>query len=142
MTPSILLIDDSPGECELFRLALTQTGYRGRLDITDGSIAAMRHLTDHSNGDEPTLILLDLKLRGERGLDVLKQLKRHPRYAHIPVVILTSSDEGPDLRDCYGAGANGYVVKPGQFQDLVSLALSLWRFWVEHNSTPRRTDPC
>ena len=142
MPPSILLIDDSPGECELFRQALTQTGYGGRLHITDGGDAAMKHLADHSNGEEPTLILLDLKLRGERGLDVLKRLKQHSSYAHIPIVILTSSDDSPDIRDCYRAGANGYVVKPGQFQDLVGVALHLWKFWVEHNCTLRGADPC
>ena len=142
MPPSILLIDDSPGESELFRQALAQSGYAGRLDITDGSLSAMRHLTDQSNGDEPALIVLDLKLRGERGLDLLKELKQHPHYAHIPIVILTSSDDGLDIRDGYGAGANGYVVKPGQYQDLVTVVLHLWKFWVEHNCTLRRADPC
>jgi DNA-binding response OmpR family regulator len=73
MPSSILLIDDSPGECELFRQALTQSGYKGRLEITDGSRAAMTYLNDHVLSDEPGLILLDLKLQGERGVDVLKQ---------------------------------------------------------------------
>ena len=142
MPSSILLIDDSPGECELFRQALTQTGYRGRLDITDSSIAALRHLADHSDGDEPTLILLDLKLRGERGLDVLKQLKQHSCYGHIPIVIFTSSDDSLDIRDSYRAGANGYVVKPGEFEDLVNLTQPLWTFWVKHNCTLPTAAPC
>lgn len=142
MTASILLIDDSPGECELFRQALTQSGYKGRLGVTHDSLAAVTHLNDHPNGDEPALILLDLKLRGERGVDVLKQLKQNARYAHIPVVILTSSDDHMDVRACYQAGANGYVVKPGQFQDLVTLVLHLWKFWIEHNCTLRMATPC
>lgn len=142
MPPSILLIDDSPGECELFRQALTQAGYKGTLTITDGSLAAMLHLTDHVMGDEPALILLDLKLRGERGVDVLTRLKQDARYAHIPIVILTSSDDVADIRACYQAGANGYVVKPGQFQDLVALVLHTWKFWIEHNCTLRMATPC
>jgi CheY-like chemotaxis protein len=142
MPSSILLIDDSPGECELFRQALTQAGYKGRLDITDGSRAAMTHLNDHLNNNDPALILLDLKLRGERGVDVLKQLKQNIRYAHIPIVILTSSDDALDIRTCYQAGANGYVVKPGQFEDLVTLVLSLWKYWIEHNCTVRMATPC
>ncbi len=142
MPSSILLIDDSPGECELFRQALTQAGCKGRLDITDGSLTAMTHLNDHSNSDEPALILLDLKLRGERGVDVLKQLKQDARYAHIPVVILTSSDDALDVRASYQAGANGYVVKPGRFEDLVTLTLHLWKFWLEHNCTLRMATPC
>jgi len=142
MASSILLIDDSPGECELFRQALTQAGYRGTLTITDGSLPAMLHLTDHVIGEEPALILLDLKLRGERGVDLLTRLKQDHRYAHIPVVVLSSSDESADVRTCYQAGANGYVVKPARFQDLVVLALHMWKFWIEHNSTLRMATPC
>jgi CheY-like chemotaxis protein len=139
---SILLVDDSPGECELFRQALAQAGYKGRLDIVEGSRAAMSHLNDHAQNDEPALILLDLKLRGERGVDVLKQFKQGARFAHIPVVILTSSDDTTDVRSCYQAGANGYVVKPGQFDDLVTLSLHIWKFWLEHNCTRRIAASC
>ena len=143
MPSTILLIDDSPGECELLRQALAQAGYQGRLDITDNGRAAVTYLNDHLNSDEPTLILLDLKLRGERGVDVLRNFKQDARYAHIPIVILTSSDDSLDIRASYQAGANGYVVKPGEFEDLVTLVLHLWKFWIEHNCTLRMaTPPC
>ena len=142
MPSSILLIDDSPGECELFRQALTQSDYKGRLDVTHDGHAAMTHLNAHSHADEPALILLDLKLRGERGVDVLKRLKQDSPYAHIPIVILTSSDDSLDIRACYQAGANSYVVKPDRFDDLVTLSLHLWKFWVEHNCTLRMATPC
>ncbi|MBX3345103.1 MAG: response regulator [Nitrospira sp.] len=137
MTASILLIDDSTGECELFRQALTQAGFTGRLEIAESGSAALSSLRDHATGDEPNLILLDLKLRGERGTDVLKQLKQDLGLAHIPVVILTSSDDPLDVHACCQAGANGYVVKPGQFNDLVTLALHLWKFWLVHNYSKR-----
>ena len=139
---SILLIDDSPGECELFRQALMQAGYQGRLDIADSGRTAMTHLNDHLNSDEPALILLDLKLQGESGVDVLRHFKQDAHYAHIPIVILTSSDDSLDIRACYQAGANGYVVKPGEFEDLVTLVLHLWKFWVEHNCTLRMATSC
>ncbi len=142
MSSTILLIDESPGECELFRQALTQAGYPGRLDITDSGRAAVAYLTDHLNHVEPSLILLDLKLRGERGVDVLTVLKQDSHYAHIPVVILTSSDDSLDIRACYQAGANGYVVKPGEYEDLVTLVLHLWKFWIEHNCTLRMATRC
>ena len=142
MPSTILLIDDSPGECELFRQAMTQAGYQGRLTVTHDNLEALAQLSQHSQSCEPALILLDLKLRGERGVDVLRQLKQHPRYAHIPVVILTSSDDTLDIRACYQAGANGYVVKPERFDRLVTLSLHLWKFWVEHNCTLRMATPC
>ncbi len=112
------------------------------MEITDGGRAAMTYLMKHMNSDEPALILLDLKLRGERGVDVLRQLKQDVRFAHMPVVILTSSDDALDVRSCYQAGANGYVVKPGQFDDLVTLSLHIWKFWLEHNCTRRMATPC
>lgn len=138
----MLLIDDSPGECELFRQALTQSGYRGALEVADGSLAALQYLAGRTTDDEPALILLDLKLRGERGVDLLRQLKGDNRYAYIPVVMLSSSDDAEDIRACYQAGANGYVVKPGRFDDLISLSLHIWKFWLEHNCTRRMATPC
>ncbi len=142
MPSSILLIDDSPGECELLRQALAQAGYQGRLEVTHDHLGALTLLSLNSQSDEPALILLDLKLHGERGVDVLRQLKQNPRYAHIPIVILTSSDDSLDIRACYQAGANGYVVKPGEFEDLVTLVLHLWKFWIEHNCTLRMATSC
>jgi two-component system response regulator len=142
MSSSILLIDDSPGECELFRRAMTQAGYQGRLEVTHDNLGALTQLGQPLQGGEPALILLDLKLQGERGTDVLKRLKADPCYAHIPVVILTTSDDSLDIRACYEAGANGYVVKPDRFDDLVTLSLHLWKFWVEHNCTLRMATPC
>ncbi|MBA5871987.1 MAG: response regulator [Nitrospira sp. CR2.1] len=137
MPGSILLIDDSPGECELFRQALTQAGFTGRLETVENGRAAVAYLREHATGDEPNLILLDLKLRGERGAHLLKQLKQDLGLSHIPVVILTSSDDPLDVQACYQAGANGYVVKPGEFNDLVTLALYLWKFWLIHNYSRR-----
>ena len=141
MLSTILLIDDSPGECELLRQALTQAGYQGRLEVTHDHLGALTHLNLLPQSSEPALIVLDLKLQGERGVDVLRQLKQNPRYGHIPIVMLTSSDDTLDIRACYQAGANGYVVKPDRFDDLVTLSLHLWKFWIEHNCTQRMAIP-
>lgn len=139
MTLSILLIDDSAGECELFRQAMTHAGFNGQVDVSHDGRGAFAQLDQHSQSSEPALILLDLKLRGEEGIDVLKQFKQHPRYMLIPIVILTNSDDRLEMGACYQAGANGYVVKPSSFDDLVTLALHLRMFWVEHNCTVRFT---
>ena len=141
MLSTILLIDDSPGECELLRQALTQAGYQGRLEMTHDRLGALTRLSLEPHSGGPGLILLDLKLQGERGVDVLRQLKQDPRYGHIPIVVLTSSDDTLDIRACYQAGANGYVVKPDRFEDLVTLSVHLWKFWIEHNCTQRMAIP-
>jgi CheY-like chemotaxis protein len=102
MPSSILLIDDSPGECELFRQALDAVRIQGAIGDHRWQPCG-NDLSQRSSvlSDEPGLILLDLKLQGERGVDVLKRLKQDARLAPIPVVILTSSDDAVDVRACY-----------------------------------------
>jgi CheY-like chemotaxis protein len=176
---SILLIEDSPGECELFRLALTQTGLDVALYTEHDVEAALHFLNDRyhqssiqarpypiqegglnwsttahverpqfhrggsvSTGDQsgcppslPSLILLDLHLHGQNGCDFLKRLRADTRFAAIPVVIFTTSDDPADLARCYTSGANGYVVKPGTFEQLVQCVGDIARYWIDRNLT-------
>ena len=174
---AILLIEDSPGECELFRLALTQTGLDVALYTEHDGEAAFHFLEDRahhyqwslqarsssikegglnwsptarvqrgesptarcaSTGDRsglPSLILLDLHLHGQDGCDFLKQLRADTRFAAIPVVIFTTSDDPADLARCYASGANGYVVKPGTFEQLVQCVGDIGRYWIDRNLT-------
>ena len=179
--PSILLIEDSPGECELFRLALAQTG----LDVTlrteqdadtafiflestlmtpaavqsyslnqnrfqgeaagvvstarvergpsQAARSASTETMPAASPSRPSLILLDLNLRGQDGCDFLKRLRSNPRFAAIPVVIFTTSDDPHDLARCYASGANGYVVKPGTFAELVQCTGDICRYWIDRN---------
>ena len=179
--PSILLIEDSPGECELFRLALIQTSLDVTLHTEQASEAAFRFLEGQwmapavvdsysSNQDRfqgeaasmvstarvergpsqaarsasketmpaastslPSLVLLDLQLSGQNGCDLLKRLRADARFAVIPVVVFTTSDDQTDLARCYASGANGYVVKPGTFDDLVHCTADLCRYWLTWN---------
>ncbi len=176
--PSILLIEDSPGECELFRLALARTSLDVALYTEHDAEAAFHFLNDRvhhsqwslqarsftspegglnrsptariegahsdrapsaSTGDRsglPSLILLDLKLGRRNGCDFLKRLRADARLAAIPVVVFTTSDDPTDLARCYGSGANGYVVKPGTFEQLVQCVGDIGRYWIDRNLTP------
>ncbi|MEY4527425.1 MAG: hypothetical protein RL768_1144 [Nitrospirota bacterium] len=131
---SILLIDDSPGECELFHLALIQTGLAVTLFTEQNADAAFHFLNNHSN--LPTLILLDWHLGRQRGDEFLKRLRADSRLAAIPVVVFTTSDDASDLALAYASGANGYVVKPGTFAELIQCAGDLCRYWLERNRVP------
>ena len=174
---SILLIEDSPGECELFRLALTQTGLDVALYAEHDAEAAFHFLEDRahhfqwsvqacsvtplegslnrsptariegshsdreasaSKGDRlglPSLILLDLHLCGQYGCDFLKRIRADIRFAAIPVVVFTTSEDPADLARCYASGANGYVVKPGTFEHLVQCVGDIGRYWIDRNLT-------
>ena len=131
---SILLIDDSPGECELFRLALIQTGLTVTLSTEQNAETAFHFLNNHS--DLPSLILLDWHLGRQRGDDFLKRLRADSRLTAISVVVFTTSDDASDLALAYASGANGYVVKPGTFAELIQCAGDLCRYWLEWNRVP------
>lgn len=133
---SILLIEDSPGECELFRLALTQTGLDVALYAEHDAEAALHFLADRvGNGPLPSVILLDWHLQKTRGDKFLSVFRSDPRFASIPVVVFTTSDDSSDLAAGYAYGANGYVVKPGTFQDLVTFVHDLCGYWLHWNRT-------
>jgi DNA-binding response OmpR family regulator len=133
---SILLIEDSPGECELFRLALAQTGLNVALYTEHDADAALHFLATRAGHEPlPSLILLDWNLRTTRGDRFLQLIRSDARFASIPVVIFTTSDDASDLAAGYGYGANGYVVKPGTFQALVTFIHDLCGYWLHWNRT-------
>jgi CheY-like chemotaxis protein len=162
--PSILLIEDSPGERELFRLALVQTGLDVVLFTEQDAEAAFRFLEEEAKVQAeaewkhtgsikpgsltssstltsifpplPCLILLDLHLGSEDGCALLKRLRADARFATIPVVIFTTSDAPHDLARCQANGGNGYVVKPGTFAELIQCTTDICRFWLNRNRVP------
>ncbi len=133
---SILLIEDSSGECELFRLALAQTGHDVALYTEHDTEAAFHFLEDRAHHHPlPSLVLLDLSLCGQNGCDLLKRVRADARFARIPVVVFTTSDASSDLSLAYASGANGYVVKPGTFDELVHCVADICRYWLDRNRT-------
>ena len=135
--PSILLIEDSPGECELFRLALARTSLDVVLYTEHDAEAAFHFLEDRVHHHPlPALIILDLKLGRRDGCDFLKRHRADARFAAIPVVVFTTSDDQTDLARCYASGANGYVVKPGTFEELIHCTSDICRYWLDRNRVP------
>ena len=98
-----------------------------------------------STGDRsglPSLILLDLNLRGQNGCDLLKRLRSDARFAALPVVVFTTSDDPADLAHSYSCGTNGYVVKPGSFDALVRCTTDLCRNWLTWNRPSMSDTAC
>ena len=136
--PSILLIEDSPGECELFCLALAQTGLDVAIFTEQDADAALHFLANQT--DLPSVILLDWHLGKQRGDEFLNRLRANSRFVSIPVVVVTTSDDQTDLATCYASGANGYVVKPGTFAELLQCTSDICRYWIDRNRTPYRVE--
>ncbi|MDF0644094.1 MAG: response regulator [Nitrospira sp.] len=136
--PSLLLIDDSSGERELFREALTRTRLAVALFAEPDAEAALGFLTHRASlGLPPSLILLDWHLRRQSGDEFLRRLRARPGVATIPVVVFSTSDAAVDVSAAYTSGANGYVVKPDTFDELVRCIQAICRFWVDCNLSPQ-----
>lgn len=131
----ILLVDDSPAQCELLSQALAQHGLEGVTQVEQDIESAFSYLKDESASSHclPQLILLDLKLQDGSGLDFIARLRSHPCLCLLPVVMLTTSDDPDDIRASYAGGANGYVVKPDTYSDLVTVVGDLCRYWLRWN---------
>ena len=137
----ILLVEDSANDAELVLTALAENHLANEVIVVRDGEEALDYL--YRRGvfrmrmeGNPVVIMLDLKLPKIDGLEVLAQLKSHPALKTVPVVVLTSSREEPDLRRCYDLGSNAYVVKPVDFYEFVSAIKGLGLFWAVINQPP------
>lgn len=139
----VLLVEDNPHDAELTLRALKKHHLASKLfHVKDGVEAidfvfAEGAYTDRKVESHPKVVLLDLKLPKLDGIDVLRKIKSDDRTKSIPVVVMTSSREDQDLKNCYQLGANGYVVKPVDFEDFARAVSRVGCYWLLQNETPR-----
>jgi CheY-like chemotaxis protein len=141
MSQRILLVEDSPNDVELILTALLEGGLTNEVLVMRDGEQALDYLYQRGayqlrQEELPIVILLDLKLPKVDGLEVLAHLKADPVLQLIPVVILTSSREEPDLLRCYELKTNAYVVKPIQFQEFMQAVQQIGLFWTVINQPP------
>jgi CheY-like chemotaxis protein len=134
----ILLADDSENDLELTRRALSQYKLANEIVTVRDGAEALDFL--HRRGDfstrheiDPLVVLLDIKMPRVDGIEVLRAIKSDPRFAMIPVVMLTSSRQGPDVDECYRLGANAYVAKPVDFVQFAEAVKTVGKFWAVLN---------
>ena len=139
----ILLVEDNDADAEMTIRALKKHNLANRLlHLKDGA-QAMDYLFAEGGysgrriENTPKIILLDLKMPKVNGKELLKRIKSDPRTKKIPVVVLTSSKEDPDIEQCYDFGANGYVVKPVEFDLFHKVVSELGLFWMIVNQPPQ-----
>jgi len=132
----ILLVEDNPQDAELIQRALRKNNLANRLFVIEDGAEALdfifcqRNYADREMSDSPKVILLDVKLPKLNGLEVLREIKANPVTRRIPVVMLTSSREDPDIQKAYQLGANSYVVKPVEFDAFVDTMSRLGFYWL------------
>lgn len=133
---SILLVEDDPDHVALALRALKKSNIPAEVAVaTSGPEALERLVNAVSDGTDglPEVILLDLKLPNMNGFEVLRRLRADERTAHVPVVILTSSDEERDKDECYNLGANSYILKPVDYDRFLETIREAGNYWLRLN---------
>lgn len=140
-TKHVLLVEDNDNDAELALAMLVKSVPAIGVDLARDGAEALDYL--HRRGAyasrpqaEPVVILLDLKMPKVTGVEVLREVKSDERLKNIPVVMLTSSREAQDLRECYRLGANGYVVKPVDAKHFGQAITRIGAYWVATNELP------
>ncbi len=140
----IILVEDNPNDAELTIRALKKNNLINKvIHLKDGAEALEFIFREGAyagkkSTENPKAILLDLKMPKITGIEVLRRLKSDPATKSIPVVVLTSSNEDPDVATCYELGANSYIVKPVGFENFTSAVAQLGFYWLLLNQPPVR----
>ncbi len=139
----VLIVEDNPSDQELTMRALRKKNLSNKIHIVGDGAEALDFLfgrgeyADRTMADIPKVVLLDIKLPKVSGIEVLQQLKADPKLRALPVVMLTSSREGPDVQECYRLGANSYIVKPVDFDKFTEAVVQLGFYWLMTNEAPK-----
>ena len=139
----ILLVEDSLHDAEMTIRALKKEKVANNIiHLLDGALAldflfGKGIYSERNINNKPKLILLDLKMPKVDGLEVLEKIKSNELTRKIPVVMLTSSKENPDIEKCYALGVNSYIVKPVDFKSFTEAVVKSGMYWMLVNQHPQ-----
>ena len=140
----IILVEDNISDADLVIRSLRKNNIANNVVHLEDGQKALDYIfsegewAGRNNAIFPKVILLDLKMPKVNGIEVLHRLKSNEETKNIPVVVLTSSKEDPDVKECYRLGVNSYVVKPVEFDDFVKAISNLGLYWLIINHGPKK----
>jgi two-component system response regulator len=139
----LLLVEDCRSDVWLVKEALKQAknvlgNSQVELTVAEDGVAALEFMQLVSEGKaaQPDLILLDLNLPGKNGLEVLAELKASPVHRHTPVLVMSGSHVGEDIRECYRLNANCFITKPANLDSYFKVIRSIEEFWFSIAQLP------
>ena len=138
----ILMVEDDPNDVLLIQRAFQKAGVDTPLRTARDGTEALAYLTgageyhDRDAHPFPVLVLLDLKLPGGSGFEVISAIRARPELRRLPVVVLTSSRQIEDVNQAYDVGASSYLVKPVAFEALHRLLATFGHYWLNFNTPP------
>lgn len=136
----ILFVEDNVDDARLTIRALKKSGLTNQVHHVKDGVESLdfiycrgNYSTRENNKHPLKLILLDLKMPKLSGIEVLGKIKSDPQTKSIPVVVLTSSKEDPDIRECYALGVNSYIVKPVESENFFQAIKDIGLYWMVLN---------
>jgi two-component system, response regulator len=138
----LLIVEDNMNDAELTIRVLQKNKIANNIThLKDGASAldflfGQGEFAGRDTSFKPKVIILDLKMPKVDGLEVLQKIKADDLTKHIPVVVLTSSKESPDIEKAYALGANSYIVKPVEFEGFSRAIAEVGLYWVIINQSP------
>jgi CheY-like chemotaxis protein len=134
----ILITDDDPASKHIMQVAFKEANFRNPTVFVFDGMETLNYLSACTSADKlPALVLLDLNMPKMGGMEVLKQIKAHELWCKIPVIIFSSSDYRGDIEQAYAHGAASYIVKPVDFDKLVSIMEMVNNYWFQAVRLPR-----
>jgi CheY-like chemotaxis protein len=124
----ILMVEDDPDDRYLTQQTLQDIDMNVPVKFLTQSNTVFSFLESH---EPPAIILIDYNISPDNGVEVLKDLKNHPKYRHIPVIILSESDDPVYVTECYLHGANSFVAKPFTFSGTQKKIEHFFKYWLE-----------
>lgn len=140
--PPILVVEDNADDVLLLQRAFKKADVPSPLHVVPDGQAAIDYLggagpyADRRRYPMPALVLLDLKLPKRTGHEVLDWIRSQPGLRRLPVAMLTSSRESPDVNRAYDLGVNSYLAKPVDFDALLALVRTVQTYWISMNERP------
>lgn len=136
----ILIAEDDADDRFLLQAAFEENGFRDKLEFVENGVELIeyiRNISDiNSEVKTPRFILLDLNMPKKDGREVLKEIKQHPQFRKIPVIIFSTTNNEQEMRRCYDLGANSYITKPNSFESLIKTVAALRGYWIHTTSIP------
>jgi len=139
---TILLVEDDQNDVFFLQYAFENAGIQNPVQVVDDGQEAINYLAgsgayaDRQQFPLPCLVLLDLKLPGKMGNDVLRWIRNQPSLSHLLVVVLTSSSDANDVDGAYEWGAQSYLVKPLSLEKRLEMARAIKNYWLDLNEFP------
>jgi chemotaxis family two-component system response regulator Rcp1 len=137
----LLMVEDCASDVWLIKEALRQAHIPVIITVKDDGVDALDYMRLVSEGKamRPDLILLDLNLPRKNGMEVLTELKASPFHRATPVLMMSSSQDEDDIRECYRLNANCYITKPNNLDSYFEVVRSIEEFWFMVAKLPTRT---